>query len=103
LAASSHVSEQSASPSGPEQGLPACVEQLPDAQVSAPLQNRPSSQTEPSGSFALHASALSSQTSEQSASPSGPLHGLPPCSVQPPLKHELVPLQNTPSSHAEPF
>jgi hypothetical protein len=39
-----HDSEQFESPSAPGHGLPACVEQLPAAHVSAPLQNNPSSQ-----------------------------------------------------------
>ena len=43
-APSSHDSLQSASPSGPGQGSPACRLQLPPLQVSAPLQKSASSQ-----------------------------------------------------------
>jgi hypothetical protein len=41
-AASLQLSAQLPSPSGPGHGLPACVEHTPAAQVSVPLQNRPS-------------------------------------------------------------
>src|SRR5690606_6635352 len=62
-AASSQDSEQLPSPLGPGHGSPACVVHAPAAQVSAPLQNEPSSQVLPSGSFAAQSFASSSQLS----------------------------------------
>ncbi len=66
------------------------------------MQNSPSLQLLPAGSSPLHASAASSHTSEQSLSPSGPLHGsLPPWHEPEPSQVSPV-VQNCPSSHAVP-
>jgi hypothetical protein len=102
-AASLHDSAQLASPSGPGQGLPACVEQIPLLQVSAPLQNAASLHAEPLGSAAVQVSVGSLHDSAQLASPSGPGHGLPLCVAQTPPLHVSLPLQYSPSVHAEPF
>src|SRR5690349_9849623 len=77
--------------------------QSPPLQESAPSQRRPSSQLEASGSAAVQLSAFSLQLSAQSRSPSGPGQGLPAWALQSPLLHWSAPLQNTPSSQAEPF
>jgi hypothetical protein len=94
-----HDSEQLPSPSAPTHGLPVCELQAPAAQVSVPLQNRPSLHAEPFGSAAVHESAASSHDSEQLPSPSAPGHGVPECTLQVPPEQESEPLQKIPSSH----
>jgi hypothetical protein len=80
-----HVSEQSASPSAPGHGLPACPVHAPALlQVSAPLQNKPSLHADAAGSFAVQLSEASLHVSEQSPSPSAPGHGLMPLGVHVP-------------------
>ena len=71
--------------------------QDPPVQVSVVVQKAPSSQFDPLVSKAVQASALSSQVSLQSPSPSGPGHGSPGL-PQEPVVHTSTPLQKTPSS-----
>jgi len=98
-APSSQLSEQFPSPSGPLQGSPVWVEQVPPLQVSVPLQNNPSVHADPFGSAAKQLSAPSSQLSEQLPSLSGPEHGSPACTEQLPPLQVSAPLQNSPSLH----
>jgi hypothetical protein len=63
----------------------------------------PSLHSELSGSLPVQASAVSLQVSEQSASPSGPGHGLPEWMLHVPLLHVSVPLQYRPSLQAVPL
>jgi hypothetical protein len=102
-AVSLQLSEQLPSPSGPGHGLPTWVVQAPEAQESAPLQNRPSLHAEPLVSAAVQLSAASLQLSEQLPSPSAPGHGSPLWVVQLPAAQVSVPLQNRPSVQAEPL
>ena len=93
-----HDSEQLPSPSAPGHGSPVCVEQLPAAHVSVPLQNSPSSHAEPLTSFAVQSSADSLHDSAQSPSPSGPGHGLPaPTHALPGSPEKVAILEERPS------
>ena len=85
----------------PAHGSPECVH-TPPVHVSPPLQKVKSSHEVPFGSDAVQLSAASLHDSAQLPSPSGPGHGLPPCTHAPPLQTS-APLQNKPSLHAEPF
>lgn len=98
--ASLQLSAQFASPSAPGHGLPTCPLQTPPLQVSAPLQNRPSSQGVPLESALVQESEASLQDSAQLLSPSGPGQGAPTCCVQAPAAQVSAPLQNRPSSQA---
>jgi hypothetical protein len=98
-----HDSEQSPSPSTPGHGSPACVEHVPVVHESAPLQNNPSAQAEPFGSFARQLSATSLHDSAQFESPSAPGQGSPVCTEQLPPAHVSVPLQNKLSLHGSVF
>jgi hypothetical protein len=60
-------------------------------------------QADPFGSAALQLSAPSSHDSAQFASPSAPAHGSPVWALQLPPLHVSVPLQKSPSVHADPF
>jgi hypothetical protein len=102
LVVSSHDSAQLASPSGPGHGSPACTLQVPELQVSTPVQKSPSSQADPSGSGAVQLPATSLHDSAQLPSPSGPGHGSPAWTVHVPLLQVSAPSQNTPSLHALP-
>ena len=102
FAVSSHVSEQSPSPSGPGQGLPVPPQTPETLQVSVCVQNRPSSQALPETSLPVQSFADSSQVSEQSPSASGPGHGLPVPPHTPEALQVSVCVQNKPSSQAEP-
>jgi hypothetical protein len=64
--------------------------------------HRPAAHALPIGSGAVHELAVSSHDSAQFASPSGPGHGSPACTLQVPALHESAPVQNRPSSQAAP-
>ena len=76
--------------------------QTPAWHVSTAVQNLPSLHAEPFGSFPVQLLPASLQLSVQFASPSGPGHGLPACTLQAPAAHVSAPLQNVPSVHAVP-
>jgi hypothetical protein len=76
--------------------------QTPAVQVSTAVQNLPSLHADPFGSLPVQLLPASLQLSAQLASPSGPGHGLPACTVQAPAAHVSAPLQNVPSLHDVP-
>src|SRR5262249_18373324 len=104
----------------PAQGSPAWAAQLPPLQVSAPLQNRPSSQGAvllgcvqvpaplhwslvqplPSSVHAVPdgAKQLSAASLQADAHSAPPAHGSPAWTLQLPLLHASPPLQNSPAS-----
>jgi hypothetical protein len=69
----------------------------PDTHESVPLQNVPSLQPVPFGSFAVQLSAPSLHDVAQLASVVLTVHGFVPLGVHTPDTHESVPLQNVPS------
>src|SRR3989442_12069162 len=81
-------------------GMPA---QTPAVHTSVVVQVSPSLHAEPSRSGAVQLSIASLHDSAQLASPSGPGHGLPACTVQAPALHWSAPLQKRPSLHAVPL
>src|SRR5207245_2381512 len=87
----------------PAHGLPAC-RQLPDPlQVSAPLQNRPSSQPVPLASLPEQFLADSLHESLPTRRSSDLGHGLPACRQLPDPLQVSAPLQNKPSSQPVPL
>ena len=70
---------------------------------SATVQNKPSSQTDPTGSLALQVSVASLQLSLQFPSPSAPGQGgTAACTLQTPALHVSAPLQKSVSSQGVP-